>query len=446
MNVPNLVGKAAPNFELKSLDGKSYSLPELKNKVILLDFWTSWCQPCRQEIPAVHNLYNELKQKDFFVIGVDVGEDRKTVEKFLSTAGISYPVALTSGTDIASDYHATSYPTYIVIGRDGVVVGEQVGRRGEPALRELVAKAYGQSLLKSRVAESLAAARSARSSDNFAAAEQAYNAALEAAISRENAQLASVALQAATFFEGQKQPEKAEAVLKRALDAEVSSGPPLMKQIPILMRLRQVEQSLRNVNLVSVDTRLVKAWESGPGPESVVVARSLYDLSDSLLQNGQLADAERAIQRSIAILEKTYGSNAPQLRFALSRLSSIETRLGKADLAREARNREAATLPQPSAPTLRGGGGVTSPRVTFKRDPEYSAAARNAGIQGSVMVSLVVDTNGTAADVTVVVPLGEGLDEKAVEAVKEWRFEPGTKDGQPVRVAATISVEFRLLP
>jgi TonB family protein len=184
----------------------------------------------------------------------------------------------------------------------------------------------------------------------------------------------------------------------------------------------------------------------------VVVARSLSDLSDSLARNGQLQEAETAIQRSIAILEKTYGHDSPSLGFALGRLASIETRLGKADLAKEARTRESATRPKPSAQSAtpaqgpaRAGAGVSAPRVTFKRDPEYSETARKAKIQGGVVLSLVVDTNGEASDIIVILPLGEGLDEKAVEAVKAWRFEPGMKDGQPVRVQATVSLEFRLL-
>jgi thiol-disulfide isomerase/thioredoxin len=137
----NLTGKSAPAFQVKSLTGISYSLPELKNRVVFLDFWTSGCLPCRQELPSISKLYGDLKTQGLVVLGINAGEDRQTVEGFLKTAGISYPVALTAGTDIVSDYRINALPTYVVIGKDGVVAAEQIGSRGEEALRILVGKA-----------------------------------------------------------------------------------------------------------------------------------------------------------------------------------------------------------------------------------------------------------------------------------------------------------------
>ena len=88
--------------------------------------------------------------------------------------------------------------------------------------------------------------------------------------------------------------------------------------------------------------------------------------------------------------------------------------------------------------------GVTSPIPTYKIDPQYSEEARKAKWQGSVLISTVIDETGKPQDLKVVRPLGLGLDEKAIEAVSQWRFQPGTKDGAPVRVAAQIEVTFRL--
>jgi thiol-disulfide isomerase/thioredoxin len=144
---PNLSGKTAPIFSVKSIDGKSYNLSELKNKVVFLDFWTSWCEPCRKEVPSISKLQRDLKDQDLVVLGVNVGEDRQTVEKFLKTVTISYPIVLTAGTDIVSDYHINAYPTYVVIGKDGLVVGEQVGGQGEQSLRRLVRESVTPSLM-----------------------------------------------------------------------------------------------------------------------------------------------------------------------------------------------------------------------------------------------------------------------------------------------------------
>ena len=93
----------------------------------------------------------------------------------------------------------------------------------------------------------------------------------------------------------------------------------------------------------------------------------------------------------------------------------------------------------------RPGGDVTNPKVIYQQEPQYSEEARKAKWQGSVMISLVVDEKGLPVQIHVVRPLGLGLDEKAVEAVSHWRFEPGKKNGKPVAVQAQIEVTFRLL-
>jgi len=93
----------------------------------------------------------------------------------------------------------------------------------------------------------------------------------------------------------------------------------------------------------------------------------------------------------------------------------------------------------------RVGGGVTSPSLLYKKEPEYSEEARKAKYQGTVLLYVEVDASGKATNIKVQRSLGLGLDEKAIEAVRQWKFKPGYKDGKPVTVAATIEVNFRLL-
>jgi TonB family protein len=94
---------------------------------------------------------------------------------------------------------------------------------------------------------------------------------------------------------------------------------------------------------------------------------------------------------------------------------------------------------------FRVGGGVTAPTLLQKVEPEYSEEARKAKHSGTVVLYIEVTVDGRADNIRVQRSLGLGLDEKAIEAVKKWRFSPGKKDGKPVRVAATIEVNFRLL-
>jgi TonB family protein len=90
------------------------------------------------------------------------------------------------------------------------------------------------------------------------------------------------------------------------------------------------------------------------------------------------------------------------------------------------------------------GGGVTAPRAIYDPEPEYSEEARKVKYQGTVVLWLIVGEDGRVRDIRVQQSLGMGLDEKAVEKVKTWRFEPGKKDGRPVPVQVSVQVNFRL--
>ena len=94
---------------------------------------------------------------------------------------------------------------------------------------------------------------------------------------------------------------------------------------------------------------------------------------------------------------------------------------------------------------FRVGGGVTAPALLYKVEPEYSEEARKAKYQGTVLLYVQVDPSGKAVNMRVLHSLGLGLDEKAMEAVRKWKFKPGSKDGKPVTVEAQIEVNFRLL-
>jgi len=94
--------------------------------------------------------------------------------------------------------------------------------------------------------------------------------------------------------------------------------------------------------------------------------------------------------------------------------------------------------------TFRVGNGVTAPALLYKVEPEYTELARNAHVEGLVVLYVEVDPEGKAINPRVVRTLGYGLDEKAIEAVRKWKFRPGYKDGKPVSVVATIQVNFRL--
>jgi TonB family protein len=90
------------------------------------------------------------------------------------------------------------------------------------------------------------------------------------------------------------------------------------------------------------------------------------------------------------------------------------------------------------------GGGVSAPKPLYTPDPEYSEEARKAKYQGVVVLWLVIGPDGRPREIKIARPLGMGLDQKAVEAVRTWRFDPARKDGQPVAVQMNVEVSFRL--
>jgi TonB family protein len=91
-----------------------------------------------------------------------------------------------------------------------------------------------------------------------------------------------------------------------------------------------------------------------------------------------------------------------------------------------------------------GEAGLTAPRVIHKTEPQYTEEARAAKVSGTVGLKIVVDEAGNPDSVEVTKSLDQGLDQKAVEAVHQWKFAPGTKDGKAVRVIAAVEVNFRL--
>jgi TonB family protein len=109
----------------------------------------------------------------------------------------------------------------------------------------------------------------------------------------------------------------------------------------------------------------------------------------------------------------------------------------------------AAPILPPSNPSSDGayriGGDVSAPSLISKVEPKYSEQARDAKYSGSVILSIVVDSEGVPRDIKVVRPLGLGLDQAAIDAVSQWRFKPGMKGGKPVAVRAQVEVSFRLL-
>jgi peroxiredoxin len=136
----DLTGKPAPDFKLQSVAGKEVGLQDLKGKFVLLDFWATWCAPCRHDLPVIEKLHQEFHRKGLAVIGIDAGEDSDTISQFLQTSKLNYPILLTADSGVLHSYSVTAFPTVVVIDADGKIIFYHVGAGAEKALRETLAK------------------------------------------------------------------------------------------------------------------------------------------------------------------------------------------------------------------------------------------------------------------------------------------------------------------
>ena len=118
----------APDFTLKTLEDQEISLSGLKGKVVLLDFWATWCGPCRESIPHLIQLYRTYQDKGFVLIGLSMDKkgDADTVRHFVKSMDIPYPIILTPD-DVARNYGVTGIPTTILIDKEGKIQGKMVG-------------------------------------------------------------------------------------------------------------------------------------------------------------------------------------------------------------------------------------------------------------------------------------------------------------------------------
>lgn len=112
------VGSYAPDFALPSLDGEQIRLSELRGQRVLLNFWATWCGPCRQEMPAIQARYN---RGDFAVLAVDFGETRQQVQSFVDEIGVALPVVLDEDGSVQELYRVRGYPTTFFIDAEGII-------------------------------------------------------------------------------------------------------------------------------------------------------------------------------------------------------------------------------------------------------------------------------------------------------------------------------------
>ncbi|MBI5828789.1 MAG: TlpA family protein disulfide reductase [Chloroflexi bacterium] len=135
-----IVGSPAPDFTLSNTTGQARSLSDFKGRPVLINFWATWCGPCRIEMPAIEAAYQAHKAEGFTVLAVDLDEPPADVTRFMAELNLSFEALLDPGAVVNDQYRIRAYPSSFFVGRDGIIAAMQIGSMTESQLDANLAK------------------------------------------------------------------------------------------------------------------------------------------------------------------------------------------------------------------------------------------------------------------------------------------------------------------
>ena len=122
-----VTGRIPPDFTLQTLGGENFTLSSVRGKPVWVNFWATWCPPCRAEMPEMQQRYNRYREQGLVIVGVDMAEGVDTVKQYVESNGFNWTFVLDLDNRVASNYFVSGIPTHLFIGRDGVIKAIQVG-------------------------------------------------------------------------------------------------------------------------------------------------------------------------------------------------------------------------------------------------------------------------------------------------------------------------------
>ncbi len=134
-------GHPAPEFTVQDINGKAISLSDFRGRPVLINFWTTWCPPCRAEMPDIEKVYQKYKDKSLVVLGISVGEDRETVAKYLEKGGFSWIFLVDQiGETFTMRYRGAAFPSSFFVDKDGIIQDVSIGALNEKGLETKLEK------------------------------------------------------------------------------------------------------------------------------------------------------------------------------------------------------------------------------------------------------------------------------------------------------------------
>jgi len=140
---PPRVDQPAPDFRVRGLDGQYYQLSDFRGQPVWINFWATWCPPCRAENPDIQAVYEANKGDGLVVLALDIGEDTNTVRGYVKRTSLTYTVGLDQSTEIAARYRIVGIPTHFFVDRDGVLREWRIGSMSKKTMEKKVAEIMG---------------------------------------------------------------------------------------------------------------------------------------------------------------------------------------------------------------------------------------------------------------------------------------------------------------
>jgi len=500
----------APDFSLTTVNGEFVTLEDLRGKVVLLDFWGTWCPPCRESTPSLVKYSKKHSSEVFTIVGIAVNEpSEQGWRNYIEKNQMVWPQYLDSTRKIASLFKVNAYPTYITIDADGVIRDRRTGWTADTMsfIDDQVKRA-----VKARLTSGPPAPKPDRSVSASGQPSTPVNSAPTLILPPTPAPIVTTTTtpvdtvnaipSVGVSVRGHvTRPPGASTNLRVNLIQPAQPGiPAVTTNTPVgpegsfeFFNVRPGNYNLslsmpvpfqpivvadKDINGIEFTLPLMRTMAGRAMLDGAGAAptRLLFTIvyPNGTVGLGATVQADGTFNIPLPEGEHRLALNAPGYYVRSMNLGSSDLLKDPLRLSNtESQQLLVSLTPNPSAtgiggpvgtpvgrgavpfgdpigiPNAAGNRGApadstTAPVVISQVQPQYTDQARQQRLQGSVTLQLVVRTDGTVSNIQVTRSLGGGLDEAAIEAVKQWKFRPATRNGVPVDVLLSVTVNFAL--
>lgn len=144
-DIEDLIGKKAPDFTLKDINNRPFNLSSLRGKVVILNFWATWCPPCRAEMPSLNNLYREYRNKGLEVVAISTDRSYTVIKDYISKNPSDITILIDTDNKVSRQFKVFSIPTTFLIDRNGIIIERYLGEENwtSPEIKKKIKETLG---------------------------------------------------------------------------------------------------------------------------------------------------------------------------------------------------------------------------------------------------------------------------------------------------------------